>query len=279
MTQAEPLIKSIKNWAEDQDDIRAVILLGSYASKKKTDPLSDVDLFLFTHHPERYLEDETWSDALAPVWLTLTQHEENAFQRTVIYDEGLMVEFSFFPGATLKEFQQSLPPELEPGYKVLVDKDKQARLLPKPVRKNIPPTRPAPAELHHTIAAFWKDAYLLAKYLRRDDLWRAKHYDWALKQHLLQVMSWHALICRRQDDFTDYQGKHIKEWADPDAYLTLMGAFGRFYPADSWRALDETIKIFRALSCEVAQALGTDSRNELAEKFSAWINSLKNQAE
>lgn len=278
MTQAETLIKLIKKWAQDRDDIRLVVLFGSFAHKGKTDELSDVDLVLFTHHPDRYLEDENWWSAFAPVWLTLTQKEEGACQQTVIYDGGVMVEFNFLPLSSLEGFQSSLPPQLEPGYKILVDKDKQGRHLPKPGGQSIPPAKPSPEELHRTITAFWKDAYLSAKYLLRDDLWRAKHYDWAMKQHLLQMLSWHTHIVRHLDNFTSYQGKHIKEWLEPNTYLSLMSSFGRFYPADSWRALEETIKGFTILADEVAKALRTDSRKELAEILTAWIDTQKKQA-
>ena len=279
MTQAEALIKLIKKWAKDQDDIRLMILYGSYAHKGKTDALSDVDLILFTAYPEKYLEDESWWVEFAPVWLTLTLQEKSLYQRTVIYDGGVMVEFNFYPLASLERFHLSLPSELEPGYKVLVDKEKQAKDLPKPGGKPIPPSTPSPEELHHTIAAFWKDAYLLAKYLRRNELWRAKHYDWASKQHLLQMLSWHTLICRHQKNFSSFQGKGLREWSTPDTYLGLMSAFGRFYPADSWRALEETAKVFTALSDEVAKAMGTDSRGELVKIFTTWFGSLKDQAE
>jgi hypothetical protein len=42
---------------------------------------------------------------------------------------------------------------------------------------------------------------------------------------------------------------------DPETYTGLMTIFGRFYPADSWRALEDTQRIFSRLAKHVAHAL------------------------
>jgi len=276
MTPADDILKTIRKWAKEQNDIRAVILLGSRARRGGADHLSDIDLGLFVTNPQVYFQHETWLKKFAPLWLSIAEEDNNNMTWKVIYQEGVMVEFMLYPQSALDEMQVTLPPIFEPGYKVLIDKDRLARKLPKPSGKNIAPEAPTGETFQGTIDRFWFDAYQVAKHLWRNELWRVKHYDWKLKQHLLQMMGWHAVVLRGQKDFTTYQGKHLQDWTEPETHTGLMTIFGRYYPADSWRALMETIKIFTKISGEIADALKIDDRQDLIEKFSGLIQSLQN---
>lgn len=275
MIPANKLIKSISNWAKDQEDIRALVLIGSRTRKGKPDRLTRIGLTLFTPNPEKYIEQKDWFQDFGPVWLTVTKQEDGIPSREVIYEEGLETEFKILPSDDLQDMQDRLPWFFQRGYKVLVDKDKQARKLPKPIGQFTPQEAPTPDLFHTTIKQFWFDAFQAAKYIWRGELWRVKHFDWSLKQHLLQMMVWHAVVCREITDFTLYQGKHLQDWTDPETYIRLMSVFGRFYPADSWRALDETIKRFSELSEEIATKLEIDDLHHLRERFTSLINDLK----
>jgi len=275
MTSADDLLKTIKKWAKEQDDIRAAILLGSRARRGGTDLLSDIDLALFVTDPQSYYQNDAWIGDFAPMWLSVSEEENDLLVRKVIYQEGVMAEFMLYPNTTLLDMQEELPAMFQPGYKVLFDKDRLARKLPKASRKNVPPETPTIDSFHETIENFWLDAYHVAKYLWRHELWRVKHYDWKIKQHLLKMMGWHAVLLHSKSDFTTYQGSHLRDWTEPETHTGLMSIFGRFYPADSWRALTETIKIFTRLSGEIAPALNTDDRRDLQEKFSGLFQDLQ----
>lgn len=276
MTPADILLKTILQWAKDRQDVRTMILLGSRAQKRSsTDRLSDIDLCLFVSAPDRFLESPAWLTVFAPVWLHSAVQDMAWNGWKVIYENGVMVEFGVYPLDALTEMQNELPPAFEPGYKILLDKDKQARKLPKPRGQYSPPNKPTPDEFQKTFTDFWVEAYHVAKYLWRTDLWQAKHHDWALKQHLLTMLGWYAVTCRGQSNFTTYHGKHLNGWVDPELYISLMSIFGRFYPADSWRALDETILHFTRLAAEVAEALAFPDPRHLQYHFNAWVEDLK----
>ncbi len=265
-------IKEIKKWANGRSDVRALILYGSQAQKGKADFLSDIDLALFTTDPENLVADTAWANTFGPVWLSTWRQAGETHLLKVLYDDGVLVDFTLHPHDSLLPMQESLPAVMEAGYKILLDKDKLARGLPKASGKTLTPVRPTPSVYHHTLKAFWLDAYHLVKYLLRGELWRAKHYDWQLKQHLLHMMGWHALLVDGQQHFSTYEGRQLKEWADPEIYISLMTVFGRFYPADAWRALEDTIKRFNQLSEEVAGELNVDHQPELAVKNQAWLD-------
>lgn len=271
MGKAKQMINEIKKWARERADVRALILFGSQAQRGQADALSDIDIALFVTDMDAYTADTDWSRIFGPVWLRLGTTLGTTYLDKVLYQDGTLVEFAVHPIEDLAGMQEQLPGYMEPGYKILVDKEKAAKNLPKPSGKPTSPVRPTSEQYTETLEAFWMDAYQLARYLLRDELWRAKHYDWHLKQHLLVMMGWHALLVRGQEHFTTYQGKRLKSWTDPDTYISLMTIFGRFYPADSWRALEDTIKRFTRLSHEVSHALDADHRPELHKQFQAWL--------
>ena len=275
MTSPDKFLKTISSWAKKQDDIRLLILFGSMVNNHKIDQVSDIDLALFSTDSLRYCNQEEWFQSFDPVWLSIAKDHGPYCNWKIIYEGGLMADFWIYSLEALIPMQEKLPPFLEAGYKIILDKDRLARNLPKPSKSHTPPESPTAEVFHASIKYFWFNAYHVAKYLLRDELWRAKYYDWELKQQLLQMMGWHALINLRQKDFTINEGRSLKEWIDLETYTGLMTVFGRFYPADSWRALEDSIKIFTQLSGEIAQSLQVDPLDDLGKQFTKLIKDLR----
>ncbi len=275
MSLSDKRLKSIRKWAKEQSTLRTVILIGSQARRGKTDQVSDLDLEIFVTDPQIFFEDPAWHKAFGTVWLSIDQNQPEGFSRKVIYEEGAMVEFSFYPLTALSEIEKALPESYQPGYKVLIDKDKTAQKLPKADGHAPQKPAPAPDEVQSLMDHFWFHAYHVAKYLWRQDLWRSKHYDWQLKQNLLKMMGWHASLCRKIENVTTYEGKNLQTWIDPETYTALMTIYGRFYPADSWRALEDTINLFTQLAQDVASTLHITYPKTTEKEISEFILNLK----
>jgi len=275
MENPRKLLKNIEKWAKNQPDLRTLILLGSHVHKGHTDRLSDIDLYLFVENLNNYKENQDWFKVFGPVWLAVLNDESDYVGWKVIYEGGLLVEFFMYPITALETMRDKLPEHFEPGYDILVDKDRRAKQLPQASETTQPPESPSVEMFQKSLASFWLNAYHVAKYLWRRDLWRAKHHDWRLKDDLLQMMSWHAVLKGKQQTFTAYEGKGLQTWIEPETFTSLMTVFGRFYPADSWRALEDTIKLFTQLSSEIAEILGTDISDDLQKKFMPLIKDLQ----
>lgn len=56
---AKQFIEEYTKWAEAQEEILGVMLVGSYA-RNSARPDSDIDLVIITNRLEIYLEDDTW---------------------------------------------------------------------------------------------------------------------------------------------------------------------------------------------------------------------------
>jgi len=275
MDSPKKILKPIEKWAKNQENVRAVILLGSLAHKGNTDRLSDIDLHLLVENPKVFAEQDSWFEDFGSVWLAVFGRENEDVKWQIIYEDGILVEFVFSPISALEMMRSSLPPHYDPGYSVLIDKDKLTKNLPKASGTARPPERPSEKDFRNTLSDFWLNAYHVAKYLWRRDLWRAKHHDWLMKGNLLEMMGWHSSLVGGQQSFTTYQGKGLQGWISPETFTSLMTVFGRFYPADSWRALEDTIKLFTKLSYDVGEFLNTDPGMNLRDKFMPLIKELQ----
>lgn len=275
MDAAKKFIRAITRWAKGEDQVCTLILLGSYARGARTDRMSDIDLCLFVTDPADYTDQVAWLQQFGQVWVSVTEPEGDHDVIKAIYEPGLMVEVGIYPLETLVGMQTTLPFYLESGYEILVDKDNTARNLPEAGGTYIPPEAPTPETFQGVIQSFWFHVFNTAKYIWRGELWRAKVCDWKLKQDLLQVMGWHASLCRGRTNFTTYAGKHLQEWVDTDTYAALMSAFGHFDTADSWYALEEMIDLFSRLTKEIAGALETTYPQGLEDHFIALVDDLK----
>jgi aminoglycoside 6-adenylyltransferase len=209
MTATDKLLKSIQRWAKNEDAIHTLILLGSHAVKGKTDRLSDLDLAIFVEDPALFMNEQDWFRSFAPVWNVVSERDEDWQSWLVIYEGGAMADFTFYPLDSLDRMQEALPEHFEAGYKILVDKHKLARKLPKASGAIQSPPQPTADAFSDLFDHYWYHAYHVAKYLWRGDLWRAKHYDWALKQNLLKMMGWYASLCLDVRHFTLYEGRQL----------------------------------------------------------------------
>lgn len=109
------LLERVTAWARARDDLRALLLVGSYA-RDEARPDSDVDLLLLTTDPAGYGRDDTWLQVLLPAaTITREQRWGPVHERRLRRSDGLVVEF----GITTPDWA-AVP--LDPGTRrVLID--------------------------------------------------------------------------------------------------------------------------------------------------------------
>jgi predicted nucleotidyltransferase len=79
-------------WAATQGDIRAVALVGSYASNAATDT-SDVDLVVVVRQPAAYLRDAAWLHRFGSIDRHQLEYYGNVTSIRVWYSDGREVEY------------------------------------------------------------------------------------------------------------------------------------------------------------------------------------------
>jgi aminoglycoside 6-adenylyltransferase len=205
--------------------------------------------------------------------------EEDEGARLVIFEGGRKVDFSLVPLRVLEERVRSGATEQASwrGYRVLLDRDGLAARLVAPDR---PPLRQQPSTEEFATAAeeFWFEAYHVAKYLARGDLWPANVRDWGTKTLLLRMLEWHARSLQGWDLDTWHLGIRLREWAGPEAWGRLHGVFGRFDADDGWRALAATTELVRSVAVETAARLGYPYPTKVGDAIGGYIGALRARA-
>ena len=274
MDSVVKLFDSCIKWFTEEENVRCVILIGSRAKNGEADRLAGIDLDLFVQDPDALIENAGWLEVLEKPLLIHIDNEEDLVIWRGIFENGLLIALFIQPLTTLAAIQKNLPPYYLPQYKVLVDKDHQTAQFPKPIEGTCSSSQATPEAFQACLTRFWLQVYFTMKCIWRDDLWRAKHYDWQAKQELLQMLGWHAAVCEGQKGFTTIEGDQIITWVNSNTYSALKNTFGHFDREDSWRALEETIHLFTKLAKEIASELSIEYSQEKEKKFNSLLKEL-----
>ena len=174
---ARQLVANLMAWAEEKDDIRAVILFGSRArAEHPADAWSDVDALILARDPVLYWRDTDWLAHLGPEALHFTEPTPDAQGREVraLLEGGLDVDLVLAPtdavAGSARWFYIEL---LQGGARGLVDKDS---LLPTLLAGGPLAPDPWPVavdEFTNLVSDFWFHTVWTAKKNRRGELWVA----------------------------------------------------------------------------------------------------------
>ena len=86
-------VRTLNQWAAQQPDIKAVVLVGSHARGTARDD-SDVDVVIMTHTPQHYLQDASWLNTFGQVASVEDEDWGMVQSRRIFYSDSLEVEFS-----------------------------------------------------------------------------------------------------------------------------------------------------------------------------------------
>jgi aminoglycoside 6-adenylyltransferase len=280
----DDILSRIVSWAAREDPVRALVLEGSRAEKGQVDELADYDVNMFITDPGPYTQDDRWISAIADVWVYIpekvTHHGQVFATRLVIYQAGVKVDFILYSTDVLREFARSdpLPEPYDFGYQVLLDKDSVAADMPASSLQAFRRGKPTETTFLECVHEFWFEAYHVAKYLRRRDLWPVKGRDWTTKCLLLRMIEWHERGKHGWDYRTHPLGKHMESWVATETWERLARVFAHFDAEDSWEAMFATCELFGRVARETAQSLGCRYPAEIEEHIVTFARQLRKEA-
>ena len=260
----QALIDRIVALAQTDEDIRAVILEGSLATGRQVDELSDYDVNIYSGDYARYLTDDRWMERIGEV--LVYQKEELLFYdaiiptRLVVFRDRPRVDFSFWPVALLSDMVHGRKQyeSYRNGYLILVDKDGLAAQLPPPDGGGFVISPPGRDTFLQTLYDFWFEAYCVARYLARGDLWYAKRVENSyIKEHLFQMALWHHQAARGwpRDPLLHKEGKRFERWASPQLLAGIKGCFSGYDVEGTWSSLFAMVDLFGRLARQTALQL------------------------
>jgi aminoglycoside 6-adenylyltransferase len=250
------------------------------------DRLSDYDVILIMTDIQPWVTDRAWlgdfGEVLVVYWDPVYHDPEFDCARSgnvTQYTSGLKIDFTLWPVTMLQKIidQPILPPELDAGYRILLDKDQLATKLRPPTGSAYIPQRPSLAVYQTLINDFLSDAPYVAKCLWRDELLPAKWcLDSDMKQtYLRQLLEWRMAIDHNWAVPTGALGKGLKKRLPPAIWAQVEESFADGQIANNWQSLTRTMALFRQLAVEVGHHLGYDYPHDLHSRVQAYVEQIK----
>lgn len=271
------LEKNICAWAQKQDDVLALVVIGSRARQDHpADEWSDLDLILFVTNPRVYAAAPTWLSQFGEIWLTVLKITDIGDPEwLVLYSGGLKVDFLLAPvvgdlAGMLCGHKYSFVTSR--GVRVLLNKLDDVEQADIHDPSSLEWQQPNEAAFTAVINQFWLSAYRAANTLLRGELWRAKMIiDCELRNHLLCILVWQANAVNGSAYDTWHDGRFLMEWADPQAAVLLPEIFSPFDKAKTGIALLKMTELVDKLGKETAERLNYHYPAMTTARVHGWI--------
>lgn len=264
------MIDRFSTWAKLQPDVRAGVILGSWArNDMPADDMSDLDLLVIVSDPSVFLWEASWLLNFGEPRLSFVEPTAtgNFKERRVAFKDGKDIDFSLVPVQAIQQMVgQQIPAEIADvfrrGFKILVDKDRLAERLTDSSRWPEKADKLPTASLwHETGHDFLYHVLLAAKKARRGELWVAtSSCNCYLQNLLLRLIEWHAKAKVQRDSW--HKGRFLEHWTEHAVVQALPDTFAKYALEDVQRALKANLHFYDKFGREVANAFGYDFPEE-----------------
>jgi aminoglycoside 6-adenylyltransferase len=286
--QARQVIHQLKQWAEHQASVRAMLLTSSRANPHASvDVFSDYDVVLVVLDIHPFFEDKSWlqdfGEVLVVYWDPIHPAPDYGIEQVgnvTQYVDGLKIDFTLWPVELLRRIAKAkeLPADLDVGYTVLVDKDHLTDEMQAPTFTAYIPKPPTEEAYQKAIEDFFSDAPYVAKCLWRDELMPAKWcLDYDMKHIFLrQMLEWRMELDHDWSVPTGVLGRGLKKRLPPEIWSELEKTYVGAGIKENWEALFRTIALLRGVGIEVAEHLGYAYPHDLDQRVTAYVQKMRN---
>ncbi len=269
------VLKTLLNYADNDDNIRAVLMEGSRAFGA-VDQYSDYDIVYATVSSEPY-----FNDAILPF---LTEHfgeiavmqtpdngdPHDVYTHLIQFASGVRIDLTFNSIAFLRRVPR------ESATAILMDKDGLFAGTAPPSDADFWIKRPSSAEFRTHCNEFWWCAPYVAKAVVRDQILHALEIlGEFIRKEYRTMLSYLAGVHRDWERVN--VGKHctnIKQLLPPDAIHYYGALMNSYVPADGAQillALEMLLSKYNTLAATVAKALDYQYDSEEAAKTMRFI--------
>lgn len=283
----DPVLDQLTRWAGDHDDVRAVIVTSTRAiPNAHLDAYSDYDVILIVNAVRPFVEDISWlgdfGEVLVAYWDPLRVDSSTGGEEVnsvVNYTDGLKIDFSLWSHQAFTDITAGPDPhpELDAGYRVLVDKDGLTADLPAPSFNAYIPVRPDEATYLRLITDFLIGVPYVAKSLLRGEFLPAR---WVLDfdmrfNYLVPMLEWRVECDHAWELKTGPLGKGLQAHLPSDVWGELQRTFVDADPDKNWEALFAMVALFGRMAQEVAESLGHSYPDSLIAGVAAHAHRMR----
>lgn len=276
-------LEQIIHWAENNPDIRAVLLTSSLVNPyAPVDNFSDLDVELVFDSRQAYEDNNEWIRLFGEP-ISMVEEDDTAFDgkhamKMVLYKDHMKVDFKLYQVSEFcNEIQEEvLPNDWDLGYKVLIDKDNLTKDLKNPTYQSIMIHRPTEKKFNQLLNDFWWDVTYVAKCLKRGDIFYAKFMSENVLRtdYLVPLIEWYIASSHDWDNITtNKHGRLFKKYISPELWNKVEATFSGSDIEENWLSLSVFADLVHELGTVLAERLDfkyplqheTDIRNYLQE--------------
>ncbi|MFN8489735.1 MAG: aminoglycoside 6-adenylyltransferase [Caldilineaceae bacterium] len=287
LQQTTAVIPRLIEWAEQQTAVRTMLLTSTRTSPYATvDALSDYDVVLVVLDIHPFFDDKRWladfGEVLVTYWDPIYLDPDYGLEKVgsvIQYADGLKIDFTLWPVELMRRIAQAptLPPDLDVGYTILLDKDNLTTGIQAPTYTVYIPKPPTEAIYLKVVEDFFSDVPYVAKCLWRDELLPVKWcLDYDMKHLFLRPMlEWRMELDHNWSAATGNLGKGLKKQLPPPLWSALERTYVGADLEANWEALFATLALFRQVALEVAQALGYTYPLAMDQKVTLYAQKIR----
>lgn len=281
MRSTAEMMELIRTFAEEEPDVRAVILNGSRANPHAaSDRFQDYDVVFYVTDVQRWAKDRSWNGPrfgeilimqTPDEWTTAADEpQRGSFAFLMLFTDGNRIDLTFSPVEHLSGIQHDSLSVL------LLDKDGSVGTLPPPSIDDYRTEPPSAARFAECCNEFWWVSTYIAKGLWRGELYYASfHLERPVRDMLIRMLNWSIGVQSNFEANPGKLGKYYKELLPPDMWERFKSTFPDSEPEHMWRSLFVMSELFREAALAVAQHFGFIYNEEEDRRVTAYLRQIQ----
>lgn len=272
MRTAEQVLTQFKEWAQENELVRAAILTSSRANPdRETDILSDYDIEFYVTDTEPFLRSDKWLNNFGLIMVRWpfkprSGSPEADITRLVIFRDAVRIDFQIHRAVEVA------PGAYDDDYKVLIDKDGLLSNLKPPTHTEHFIKRPTRDKYEILVNEFWWNAHYVPKYLKRDQLPFAASMlgNFVRDKYLQTIIEWYIGMQHNWSINTGIRGKTFKRHLDETTWQEYESTFAGPAIQDQWQAFLNSVRLFRKMAKSVGNSLGYEYPEKVDEEMTEY---------
>lgn len=279
MRSEAEMLELILRYAQENDDVRAVMMNGSRVNPNAPkDLFQDYDIVYFVRSVEPYRRNWDIVRYFGEILILQTPEDmgepspdkDNWYSYLMQFQDGNRIDLSFHP---LEKIPELVKDTLSV---VLLDKDGLLGELPPPSDRGYLPQPPTEKMFNDCCNEFWWLNAYVAKGLWREELTYAKHFlDVFLREELMDMLVWYHGVQTGFQKSLGKQGKYLKAVLDDDLWNMLEATYADADYENNWRALFAMGSLFRRVARVVADSFGFAYPEQDDHNVSSYIQRIQ----
>ncbi|WP_185288902.1 AadS family aminoglycoside 6-adenylyltransferase [Chryseobacterium lactis] len=288
MKVREEKLKQIIHWAENNPDIRAVLLTSSLVNPyAPVDDFSDLDVELVFDKREAYEVNNDWLNLFGDP-ISMIEEDDRVFDgvhamKMVLYKDHVKVDFKLYQTSEfITEIKkEKLPDDWDVGYKILLDKDGLTRDLKPPTYQSVMIHQPSEKKFKQLLNDFWWDTTYVAKCLKRGDIFYAKFMSENILRtdYLVPLIEWYIAADHDWNTITtNKHGRLFQKYLSDDLWNRIEVTFSGCDIDENWIAVLAYADLVHELGTALAEKLNFEYPHTLEKDIRNYLEEVKSMS-